>query len=151
MLATPIIKYTFLTTTTLITLYAIFLTLLTSTSIQSHILYLHKIQVTWFKGLNTPELFGFLHIQVALFTIPFRKQQFAIYMAYPTPRTIRSKRSRSAHPPGRRNQRYYLTSDFPTPYKRPGSSPGYPFPRRRRDPSIRLSPAKLSCFIRWKS
>lgn len=42
-------------------LYATLLGLLTTPSFQGHVVYLHKIQMTWFKDLDVPELFGFLH------------------------------------------------------------------------------------------
>lgn len=49
--------------------YAAFLGLLTTTTFQSHAVYLHKIQMTWFKDLDVPEIFGFLHNQVTPFSI----------------------------------------------------------------------------------
>lgn len=36
---------------------------------QSHVVYLHAIQMTWFKDLNVPETFGFLKNQVTPFSI----------------------------------------------------------------------------------
>jgi hypothetical protein len=35
-------------------LYAILLGLLTMSTFQSHVVYLHAIQMTWFKDLNVP-------------------------------------------------------------------------------------------------
>lgn len=52
-----------------VALYATFIGLLTTSSFQAHIVYLHKIEITWFKDLNTPEIFGFLHNQVTPFSI----------------------------------------------------------------------------------
>lgn len=43
--------------------------LLTTSWFQSHVVYLHAIQMTWFKDLDIPELFGFLHNQVTPFEI----------------------------------------------------------------------------------
>lgn len=53
-----------------IRIYAAFLGLLTTASFQAHIIYLHKIQMTWSHNLNVPETFGFLHNQVTPFYIP---------------------------------------------------------------------------------
>jgi abhydrolase domain-containing protein 12 len=39
-------------------------------SLQAHAIYLHKVTLTWFKDLNTPEQFGFAHHQVTPFYIP---------------------------------------------------------------------------------
>lgn len=50
-------------------LYAILLGLLTTSTFQSHVVYLHAIQMTWFKDLNVPETFGFLRNQVTPFSI----------------------------------------------------------------------------------
>ncbi|CAF9934783.1 MAG: hypothetical protein HETSPECPRED_009359 [Heterodermia speciosa] len=50
-------------------LYATLLGLLTTPAFQAHVLYLHKIQMTWFKDLNVPENFGFLPNQVTPFNI----------------------------------------------------------------------------------
>jgi abhydrolase domain-containing protein 12 len=43
--------------------------LLTRSTFQSRVVYLHAIQMTWFKDLNVPETFGFLRNQVTLFLI----------------------------------------------------------------------------------
>lgn len=50
-------------------LYAILLGLLMMSTFQSHVMYLHTIQMTWFKDLNMPETFGFLKNQVTPFSI----------------------------------------------------------------------------------
>lgn len=50
-------------------LYASLLGLLTTSSFQSHVVYLHKFQMTWFKDLDVPESFGFLRNQVTPFSI----------------------------------------------------------------------------------
>ena len=52
-----------------LSLYATLLGLLTTPSFQAHVVYLHKIQLTWFKDLNVPETFGFLRNQVTPFNI----------------------------------------------------------------------------------
>ena len=49
--------------------YISLLGLLTTISFQRHVVYLHKIQMTWFKNLDTPESFGFLRNQVTPFSI----------------------------------------------------------------------------------
>ena len=51
------------------TLYVALLGLLTTAWFQAHVVYLHAIQMTWGKDLNTPEIFGFLHNQVTPFNI----------------------------------------------------------------------------------
>lgn len=51
------------------TLYLCLLGALTTQFFQGHIVYLHAIQMTWFKNLNVPEVFGFLHNQVTPFNI----------------------------------------------------------------------------------
>ena len=53
----------------LIGLYAGLLGLLTAPSFQAHVVYLHKIQMTWFKDLDVPEMFGFLRSQTTPFFI----------------------------------------------------------------------------------
>ncbi|KAL8788868.1 MAG: hypothetical protein Q9195_007082 [Heterodermia aff. obscurata] len=50
-------------------LYATLLGLLTTPAFQAHAVYLHKIQLTWFKDLNVPESFGYLTNQVTPFNI----------------------------------------------------------------------------------
>ena len=51
-------------------LYIGLLGLLTTSWFQSHVVYLHAVQMTWFKDLDTPEVFGFLRNQVTPFRIP---------------------------------------------------------------------------------
>ena len=50
-------------------LYVGFLGLLTTTWFQTHAVYLHALQMTWFKDLDVPESFGFLRNQVTPFNI----------------------------------------------------------------------------------
>lgn len=50
-------------------LYATLLGLLTTSTFQSHAIYLNAVQMTWFKNLNVPETFGFLKNQVTPFSI----------------------------------------------------------------------------------
>ena len=52
-----------------VALYAMLLGLLATSTFQSHAVYLHAIQMTWFKDLNVPETFGFLRNQVTPFSI----------------------------------------------------------------------------------
>ena len=66
---TLLVKCASLSAAIVVGLYVGFIGLLTTNSFQSHIIYLHKIQMTWFKELNTPEVFGFLHNQVTPFGI----------------------------------------------------------------------------------
>lgn len=62
-------KYVSIPVAAAVGLYAILLGLLTTSSFQSHVVYLHAIQVTWFKDLGVPETFGFLRNQVNPFSI----------------------------------------------------------------------------------
>lgn len=45
----------------LLGLSACLLGLLIFSTIQAHFVYLHAGQMTWFKDLDVPEVFGFLH------------------------------------------------------------------------------------------
>ncbi|KAK3173514.1 hypothetical protein OEA41_006844 [Lepraria neglecta] len=56
-------KYASISAAVLVGLYAGLLGLLTTSSFQAHVVYLHKIQMTWFKDLDVPESFGFLRSQ----------------------------------------------------------------------------------------
>ncbi len=64
-----ILKYGSIATAALTLPYIGLLGLLTTTWFQAHVVYLHAIQMTWFKDLDTPEMFGFLHNQVTPFNI----------------------------------------------------------------------------------
>ena len=68
-MAFVLLKFAIYTSSALIALYASLLGLLTISWFQAHVVYLHRIQMTWFKDLNTPEQFGFLHNQVTPFSI----------------------------------------------------------------------------------
>lgn len=63
-------KYGSIAIGSLAALYIGLLGLLTTSWFQSHVVYLHAIQMTWFKDLDTPEVFGFLRNQVTPFRIP---------------------------------------------------------------------------------
>jgi abhydrolase domain-containing protein 12 len=62
-------KYAWVSAALLVGLYAGLLGLLTTSFFQGHVVYLHKIQMTWFKDLDVPETFGFLRNQVTPFPI----------------------------------------------------------------------------------
>lgn len=62
-------KYASISAAVLVGLYAGLLGLLTTSSFQAHVVYLHKIQMTWFKDLDVPETFGFLRSQTTPFSI----------------------------------------------------------------------------------
>ncbi len=62
-------KYASISITIATGLYTTLLGLLTTSTFQSHVVYLHAIQMTWFKDLNVPETFGFLKNQVTPFSI----------------------------------------------------------------------------------
>jgi abhydrolase domain-containing protein 12 len=66
-----LIKIAFLSITVPITIYLGILGLVaTFPSLEHHTFYLHRVTLTWFKELNIPEHFGFLHNQVTTFSIP---------------------------------------------------------------------------------
>ncbi|KAI4158042.1 MAG: hypothetical protein LQ342_007805 [Letrouitia transgressa] len=62
-------KYALSSAAVLVGLYAALLGLLMTSSFQAHVVYLHKIQMTWFKDLGIPESFGFLRGQTTPFPI----------------------------------------------------------------------------------
>lgn len=62
-------KYASISAAVLVGLYAGLLGLLTTSSFQAHVVYLHKIQMTWFKDVDVPETFGFLLNQATPFSI----------------------------------------------------------------------------------
>jgi abhydrolase domain-containing protein 12 len=62
-------KYASISIAVAVGLYATLLGLLTTSTFQSHAVYLHAFQMTWFKDLNVPETFGFLRNQVTPFSI----------------------------------------------------------------------------------
>ena len=49
------------------TVYFLFLALLTVPLFQNQVIYLHRVALTWFKDVNYPERWGFLHNQVTPF------------------------------------------------------------------------------------
>ena len=63
------LKHVSILAAVLIGLYAALLALLTTPSFQGHVVYLHKLQMTWFKDLDVPEMFGFLRGQTTPFFI----------------------------------------------------------------------------------
>lgn len=68
-MATSFVKYASISVALAVGLYATLLGLLTTSTFQSHVVYLHAIQMTWFKDLNVPKTFGFLKNQVTPFSI----------------------------------------------------------------------------------
>jgi abhydrolase domain-containing protein 12 len=64
-----IFKHASVSFAVLIGLYATLLGLLATPTFQAHVVYLHKIQMTWFKDLDVPEGFGFLRNQVTPFSL----------------------------------------------------------------------------------
>lgn len=64
-----LLKYASISAALAAGLYAALLGLLTVPSFQAHVVYLHKIHMTWFKDLDIPESFGFLRNQVTPFHI----------------------------------------------------------------------------------
>ena len=49
--------------------YFLILALLAIPYLQNHVIYLHKVTLTWFHDTNEPEQWGFLHNQVTPFTL----------------------------------------------------------------------------------
>lgn len=62
-----VFKYGGISAAILVGLYAGLLGLLSTSAFQTHVVYLHKIQMTWFKDLDIPESFGFMRNQVTTF------------------------------------------------------------------------------------
>lgn len=48
-------------------LYVAFIALLTVPTLQDHVIYLHRVTLTWFQDVNVPEQWGFLRNQVTPF------------------------------------------------------------------------------------
>jgi abhydrolase domain-containing protein 12 len=74
-----LLKYASTSAAVLAALYAVLLGLPTTSSFQAHVVYLHKIQMTWFKDLDAPEIFGFLHNQATPFSIKSSATGEALY------------------------------------------------------------------------
>jgi abhydrolase domain-containing protein 12 len=68
-MANFLLKYASISVAVLVALYAGLLGLLTRSFFQAHMVYLHSIQMTWFKDLDVPETFGFLRNQATPFHI----------------------------------------------------------------------------------
>ncbi|KAJ5904167.1 hypothetical protein N7504_006550 [Penicillium tannophilum] len=68
-IAASFFEYACIAVASLLGVYAVLLALLTTSTFQSHVVYLHAIQMTWFKDLNVPETFGFRKNQVTPFSI----------------------------------------------------------------------------------
>lgn len=51
----------------IIGIYAAFISLLTIPTLQDHVIYLHRVTLTWFQDVNVPEQWGFLRNQVTPF------------------------------------------------------------------------------------
>ncbi len=62
-----IFKYGGISAAIVVGLYAILLGLLATSTFQTHVVYLHKIQMTWLKDLTVPESFGFMRKKVTPF------------------------------------------------------------------------------------
>lgn len=64
-----LLEYASLSVAVIAAFYVTLLGLLTTSVFQTHVVYLHKIQLTWFKNLDVPESFGFLRNQVIPYSI----------------------------------------------------------------------------------
>ena len=65
--ASAILKPLFGTIGAITGLYLAFLALLSVPSLQDHVIYLHRVTLTWFQDVNVPEQWGFLRNQVTPF------------------------------------------------------------------------------------
>lgn len=65
--AITVLKPLFGTLAGIIGLYAAFISLLTIPTLQDHVIYLHRVTLTWFQDVNIPEQWGFLRNQVTPF------------------------------------------------------------------------------------
>ncbi|KAJ4299807.1 hypothetical protein N0V90_005053 [Kalmusia sp. IMI 367209] len=65
--AIAILKPLFGTIAGVLGIYLSFISLLTIPKLQDHVIYLHKISLTWFQDVNAPEHWGFLRNQVTPF------------------------------------------------------------------------------------
>ncbi|KAE8355877.1 abhydrolase domain-containing protein [Aspergillus coremiiformis] len=100
-LLASIFKYASIAVAAALGLYATLLWCLTMPTFQSHVVYLHAFQMTWFKDLNVPETFGFLRNQVTPFSIetPDRVQLYAWHIL-PIELYRKHERSLNAEPTG---------------------------------------------------
>ncbi|KAJ0419546.1 Alpha/Beta hydrolase protein [Aspergillus carlsbadensis] len=94
-------KYAFVSLAAGVGIYAAFLGLLTTVTFQSHAVYLHAIQMTWFKDLDVPEQFGFLKNQVTPFSIKTPENE-SVYAWHILPIELYRKNelALTAEPPG---------------------------------------------------
>lgn len=51
------------------TFYVLFLAVLAIPFLQTHVIYLHRVTLTWFQDVNFPQRWGFLHGQVTPFAL----------------------------------------------------------------------------------
>jgi len=65
--ASALLKPLVITIAASASLYLTFLGLLTIRSLQDHVIYLHRVTLTWFQDVNVPEQWGFLRNQVTPF------------------------------------------------------------------------------------
>lgn len=65
--ATAVLKPLLGTLAGLVGIYAAFISLLTIPTLQDHVIYLHRVTLTWFQDVNVPEQWGFLRNQVTPF------------------------------------------------------------------------------------
>ncbi|KAK6542578.1 hypothetical protein TWF694_006525 [Orbilia ellipsospora] len=64
-----VLKFGSISAATAVSIYACFLGLIANQFFQAHAVYLHAFQMTWFKDLTVPEVFGFLHNQATPFSL----------------------------------------------------------------------------------
>ncbi|KAF3036599.1 hypothetical protein E8E12_007894 [Didymella heteroderae] len=65
--ATAVLKPLLGTLAGIVGIYATFIALLTIPTLQDHVIYLHRVTLTWFQDVNIPEQWGFLRNQVTPF------------------------------------------------------------------------------------
>ncbi|KAF2251458.1 alpha/beta-hydrolase [Trematosphaeria pertusa] len=64
-----VLKPLFGTVAGIVGIYVAFISLLTIPALQDHVIYLHRVKLTWFQDVNVPEQWGFLRNQVTPFQL----------------------------------------------------------------------------------
>lgn len=67
--ASAVLKPLLGTVAGIVALYVGFISLLTVPTLQDHVIYLHRVTLTWFQDVNIPEQWGFLRNQVTAFRL----------------------------------------------------------------------------------
>jgi abhydrolase domain-containing protein 12 len=67
--ASAVLEPLFGTIAGIVGFYVFFISLLTIPTLQDHVIYLHRVALTWFQDINVPEQWGFLRNQVTPFQL----------------------------------------------------------------------------------